>query len=206
MRDCPHCGTALSEGSRFCGECGRPVEADGAGDTVVAPALVRRWPPDPFVLIAILLALGGLVLAIGGEWAWGLAAVLAGVVVFVTRDDLNRRRAAWAFGDLRDRAAATREAVAARSREQLELFRARRELAELEAERDRLFRDLGAAVHRDDDVGGRAVRTALQPLEERIAAKEVEIERLRGEAEERAARAQAPVRETETLGPDDAHG
>ena len=174
------------------------VDAESAaGDTVIAPPLVRRWPPDPFVLIASLLAVGGLVLALGGDWAWGLVSVLAGVVVFVTRDDLNRRRAAWAFGDLRVRAAATREAVAARSREQIELFRARRELAELEAERDRLLRDLGAATYRDDEGAARAARIALEPVEERITAKEAEIETLREEAEERSARAHSPVRPTE---------
>ena len=66
MRDCPHCGTPLPDGSRFCGECGRPVAGDAAGETAIAPPLVRRWPPDPFVLIAILLGLGGLGLALGG--------------------------------------------------------------------------------------------------------------------------------------------
>ena len=203
MPDCPHCGTPLREGSRFCAECGRPVAADATGETAIAPPLLRRWPPDPFVLIAILLALGGVGLALGGEWVWGLVAALAGAVVFVTRDDLNRRRAAWAFGDLRVRAAATREAMAARSREQIDLFRARRELAELEGERDRLFRDLGAATYASDDVGARAARTALDGLVERITAKEAEIETYRREAEARVARAQAPVRPTEDLRADD---
>ena len=203
MRDCPHCGTPLPDGSRFCGECGRPVAGDAAGETAIAPPLVRRWPPDPFVLIAILLGLGGLGLALGGEWAWALVAALAGAVVFVTRDDLDRRRAAWAFGDLRVRAAATREAMAARSREQIDLFRARRELAELEADRDRLFRNLGAAAYASDDVGARAARTALDALVERIAAKEAEIETLRSEADARVARAQAHVRPTEPVGADE---
>lgn len=203
MRDCSHCGTPLPEGSRFCGECGRPVVADAAGETAIAPPLVRRWPPDPFVLIATLLGLGGLALALGGEWVWGLVAALIGVVVFVTRDDLNRRRAGWAFGDLRVRAAATREAMAVRSREQIDLFRARRELAELETDRERLFQDLGAATYASDEGGARAVRTALEALVERIAAKEVEIEALRSEAEARVARAQAHVRPTEKLDADE---
>jgi hypothetical protein len=198
MRECPHCGTEVPPESRYCRECGRPLGPDGTAvfDT---PILVRRWPPDPFVLIGALLALGALVLLVGGEWAWGVAAVLGGLVVFVARDDLNRRRATWAFGDLRLRAAATRDAVAARSREQLDVFRARRELAELEAERDRLLRDLGAAVYADDDAGERAVRAALDSLVERLVAKEAEIETLRAEAEQRVARAQANVRPTETL-------
>jgi hypothetical protein len=203
MRDCAHCGTPLAEGSRFCRECGRAVAAGGAGETAIAPPLLRRWAPDPFVLIAILLALGGVGLGLGGEWVWGLVAALAGAVVFVTRDDLNRRRAMWTFGDLRVRAAATREAMAVRSREQIDLFRARRELAELEADRDRLFRDLGAATYASDDVGVRAASTALDALAERIAAKETEIETLRTEAEARVARAQAHVRPTEELREDE---
>lgn len=205
MLDCPHCGTPLPGESRFCRECGRPVVADAAGETAIAPPLVRRWPPDPFVLIAALLAVGGLVLALGGEWAWGLVAALAGLVVFVTRDDLNRRRAAWAFGDLRVRAAATREAMAARSREQIDLFRARRELAELEVDRDRLFRDLGAMTYASDESGAHAARVALDALMERIVAKEEEIETLRHEAEARVARAQAYVRPTEKLDADEPH-
>ena len=85
-----------------------------------------------------------------------------------------------------------------RSREQIDLFRARRELADLEAERDRLFRDLGAAAYGADERGVEAARTAVEPLLARIAAKEAEIETLRREAETRVARAQAPVRPTET--------
>ena len=184
-------------GSRYCPECGRALAA--GDETIAAPSLVRRWPPDPFVLIAALVAVGGVILAIGGEWAWGLVAILAAVIIFLGRDDLNRRRAAWTLGDLRTRAAATREAMAARSREQIELFRARRELADLDAERERLYRDLGAAVMAADDVGIAAARTALGALAGRIAAKEEEIETLRHEAEARVSRAQAHVRPTEKL-------
>ena len=200
MPDCPRCGTAVARETRYCPECGRPLAAsDGAAP---APPLVRRWPPDPFVLIAALLVLGGAALALAREWAWGTAAALAGLVVFLAREDLERRRAAWAFRDLRGRAAATREAVAARSREQIDLFRARRELAELESERDRLFRELGASVHAGDETGTNAARTALAPVLERLAAKEAEIEELRRGAEERVARAQANVRPTQKLGED----
>jgi hypothetical protein len=81
----------------------------------------------------------------------------------------------------------------------VELFRARRELADLEAERARLFHELGAATYAGDDGAADAARAALDAVSERLQLKEDEIETLRRETEERLERAQAPVRPTEPL-------
>jgi hypothetical protein len=197
--DCPHCGTRLASESRFCPECGRGL-ATGLLD---APLFAGRgrtlWPPDPFFLIAVLVAVGGLILLIGGAWAWGLVALLGAVVLVLGRTQLAGRSAGEALADVRGRAFATREAMAARSREQVEVFRARRELAELHAERNRLFRDLGSAVYHGDEAGANGARTGIASVETRIGELEAEIERLRQQTAERVERAQSPVKPTESM-------
>jgi zinc-ribbon domain len=197
--DCPHCGTLLPADSRFCPECGRPL-ADGLLDQhFLARPGWTLWPPDGVVLIAVLVAVGGLILMIGGAWAWGLVALLAGVVFVLARTHLGTRTAAHALADVRARAFATRESMAARSREQVEIFRARRELAELQAERNRLFRDLGYAVYHEDETGTNTARTEIATAEARIGEREAEIEALRKETVDRVEQAQGPVMPTEAM-------
>jgi ABC-type multidrug transport system fused ATPase/permease subunit len=180
--DCPHCGTRIAAESRFCPECGRPLES-GLLD---APLLARPpwklatlWPPDVLVVIAVLVAVGGVILMVGGAWAWGLVALLGAVVLLLARSQFGARTARHALADVRARASATREAMAARSREHVEIFRARRELAELHAERTRLFRDLGYAVHHEDETGTDAARREIASVETRIGERDAEIEALR---------------------------
>ena len=183
----------MPDGSRYCGECGFPV---GAATSASGP---RTFWAEPLVIAAILLAVAALVLGLAVGWEWALIALLVAAVAMLVRTQLDQRSARRALAVLRIRAAATREAMAARSREQVELFRARRELAELEADRNRLFRDLGYAVYVEDETGIKAARTALHSVIERIAAKEAEIETLRRQTEERVQHARAEARPTERL-------
>jgi hypothetical protein len=76
------------------------------------------------------------------------------------------------------RFSAHRGVFTARSRGQLELFRARREMAELEAELGRWYAELGRAVFEEDETGGEAAKNALGGLTERIRTKEAEIHTL----------------------------
>lgn len=154
--------------------------------------------PDAVLVVAAGAALAGIALLAAGLRPWGIVAVATGFVVALARG-LDRRRAGYALAGLRMRAAATREAMAARSRGQVELFRARRELAELEAERNRLFRDLGVAVYHGDEGGMNGARAAVSVIVERIDEKAAEIETLRRNVEERVQRAQASVSPTERL-------
>lgn len=188
--------------SRFCPECGRPLTAEAAVPaTAVYDATPRRrlWPPDPLVLVALLIGAGGVILLVGGQWAWGLAALLLSVLVFLSQREVERRAARATLASLRERFSARRGVWTARSRGQLELFRARRELAELEAQRGRVYHDLGRAVFEEDETGRDAAKKALGGLVERIQAKEGEIQMLVEQIEERVRRAQAGVQATERM-------
>jgi outer membrane biosynthesis protein TonB len=192
--DCPYCGTSIPAESRFCPECGRALREE-------PPATYRGrwWPPNPFVLVVALVAIGGIILLIGGTWAWGLVVLLLAGLLFLSQREAERQAARRAWGNLRARFSATRDAVAARSRGQLDLFRARRERAELEAERSRGFQRLGQAVFDDDKAGIKAIRAELDEITERITQKEAEIETQMREIQQRVQRAQAGGVPTERL-------
>ncbi len=197
MADCRSCGARLPAGSLYCPECGRPA----AGDEPPRPVSVWAWLFDPFVIIGASVAAGGIVLLAGGVWAWGVAVLLVAVVVFLVRRELARPHGKRALAGLRLRAHAVGEAFAARSRSQMELFRARRELAELDVERNRRLRDLGRAVFEDDETGMSRARAAVESVVARIREKEAEIQTLIRRTEEHIQRVHAAARPTEMLEP-----
>jgi predicted nucleic acid-binding Zn ribbon protein len=190
--ECPNCSSAVPPESRFCPECGRPLRA--AEDNAA-----RKFPFDAFLALVALVVIGGLTLFVRGDWAWGVAVVLLAGVLLLARREVERRRAARALASLRARATAASEAVAARSREQVELFRARRELAELDAQRGRAFYELGRAVFHEEEAGVHSARATVAAILERMREKEDEIERLRHETERRVERAQLQARPTERI-------
>jgi hypothetical protein len=199
--ECTHCGSTVPAESRFCPECGRPLteEAEAAATAAYETRPRRGWPPDALILVVALITAGGIILLVGGQWAWGLVVLLLAGLVFLSQREVERRAARTALGVVRERLSARRDVLTARSRGQLELFRARRELAELEAARGRAYHDLGRAVYEEDETGTEGVRTTLGDLVERIQAKEGEIQMLTEQIDERVRQAQAGVQPTELL-------
>ena len=188
MSECVHCGTPLRAESRYCPECG-----GGLGEK--APSRTGLKLPSPLLVLAALAGIAGIILLAGGVWAWGAVALLAAAVLYLFDRFVDRRVAARGLSDVRGRFAATRESVALRSRGQMGVFRARRELAELHIEKDRIFRELGEAVYSEDKEGMKAKRTAVDAVVGRIRDKEAEIDTLIRETEAMIQRVQAPVQE-----------
>jgi outer membrane biosynthesis protein TonB len=195
--DCPHCGTGVSDTSKFCPECGRPLTEEAAATAIRPPT--RRWPPHPVMVIAVAVWIGSIFLLVSGVWAWGVVAFLAAGVLVLTQREAERRAAKHALLGFRERFFATRDSVAARSRGHLELFRARRERAELEAERGRALHKLGHAVFYGDKAGTKATKAETQAVVDRISEKEAEIETLIRQVDSRVERARAGVKPTERI-------
>jgi chaperonin cofactor prefoldin len=158
----------------------------------------RVTSPSPVLVVAALAGAGGIILLAAGVWAWGVVALLAATVL-VLLGLVDRNAAARALADFRGRFAVTRESVALRSRGQMGVFKARRELAELQSDKDRVFRELGEAVYSGDEKGMNEARTAIDAVVERIRDKEAEIETQIRETEALIQRVQAPVQETVKL-------
>lgn len=197
--ECGNCGSRVPEASRFCSECGRPLAGDATQTAAYEAPPRRGWLPDPLVIVAVLIGAGAVILFVGGEWLWGLVVLLLAVVVFLAGREGERRAARLRLAALAARLSAHRGAFSARSRGQLELFRARREMAELEAERGRWYAGLGRAVFEEDEAGSEAAKSTLGGLTERIRAKEAEIHTLIAQTDERVRRAQAGVAATEKM-------
>ncbi len=151
------------------------------------------------MIAAIAIWIGAIILLAGGVWAWGVVAFLAGAILVLSQREAERRAARYALAGFRERLVATRAAVAARSRGHLEIFRARRDLAELEAERNRRLHGLGHAVFFGDKSGTKAARETVRTVVDRISEKEAEIETLIRQINESVHRAEVSVRPTERI-------
>ena len=190
--ECRTCGAAVAADARFCSECGSPVpEQDGV------EARVRRYwsSPDLGLLAGIVLAGAGVVLVGAQVWLWAAVALVLAALVFLLRWEAGRRRTGAAIARL----SAHRRVVGARSRGQLELFRLRRELAELQAEQGRAYQELGRATHAGDAHAARAATAHVDDVAARILTLEEQIGALVKEMQERVRRAQAEVTPTQPL-------
>jgi chorismate mutase len=218
---CANCGSRLPNGSRFCAECGTRVGA-GPGETAidelpteetgqvpVRHAIATRHlfgvtpPAAVLALAAASLALAILLLASGhaivGGALLGVTILLALFFVGLVRrlpDTAVARVSSGAIDAIKTRAGFAIEAATVQSRARVELFRLRRELAQLLAERTECARALGEAVYADDANGTESARARIAELDGLIGAKEGEMEQTAADAVERIQRAQLHVQPT----------
>jgi hypothetical protein len=109
------------------------------------------------------------------------------------------RVAAGAFDELRARGGFAVEALAAHGSARMELFRLRREAAELAAARAEAARALGEAVYGHDDEAAERARGRMQEVGALLATKEEEMTTIASRASERIQRAQLEVQPTEVM-------
>lgn len=218
-RKCPNCGSRLTKKARFCPECGARVEEGGTviqelpeeetgpvpvEITTAAPRFFGVTPPAAvLVLGAASLALAILLLATGHPIVGGallaVAIVLGLFFVELVRrlpDTTVGRVSRRAMDAIRARAGLAVEAVTVQSSARVELFRLRRELSELLAQRAECARALGEAVYADDSSASRSARVRMAELDRSISAKEGEMEQTAAGAVERIERARLQVQPT----------
>jgi hypothetical protein len=221
--NCRNCGARLPENARFCPDCGVrvPTDADATAveevppdETGQVPVAIERATPRYFgvtpPMVVFALALVSLALAIAVFVAGHVVAgalLLAAALVFGASfaaaggETAVARVSRRGFEALRGQAGFAVEAVSAQSSARLELFRLRRELAELVAERAEAARALGEAVYGGDEEAAASGRNRMGELERALAEKEGEMTRVAAEANERIQRAQLQVQPTAVVEP-----
>jgi zinc ribbon protein len=167
---CENCGSALPEDSRFCPECGSRVGA-GPGETAV-----EELPPDETGQVPV-------------EYETARPRYFG---VFRPAKAL-----APVFRAVRETTGYAVESVTVHSTARVELYRLRRELADLLAQRAECARLLGEAVYAGDEEGTKRAREQMKELDGRVSAKEEEMERTAADAMERIQRAQLQVQPTQ---------
>jgi hypothetical protein len=177
--------------------------------STVTPRFYGVTPPSAVLaLAAACLGVGIAMLAtdhpIVGGALLGVALVL--VIFFVTLvrrlpDTAVSRLSSGALHSLRERAEYAVESLAVHSSARVELFKMRRELGDLLAQRAESARVLGEAVYAADKAGIKSARAEMKELDELVNAKEAEMERTAAEAMERIRRAQLQVQPTQVETP-----
>jgi hypothetical protein len=226
-RSCSNCGARLIKKARFCPECGLRVDSP-AGETVVqevppeetgqvpvtvtavAPRFFGVTPPSAVLaLAAASLALAIVLLVTGHGIVGGVLLAVAGILFAAFAALANRlpdtsaaRVSRDALGAVRAKAGFAAEALAVHSSARVDLFRLRREVAELVAQRGEAARMLGEAVYADDPEASEAARERMAELDGLIAAKEEEMQQTAAGAMARLQRAQLQVQPTQVETPE----
>jgi hypothetical protein len=224
--NCANCGARLPKDGRFCPECGvrTSVENDATAVEEIPPeetgrvpvhtvAVTPRYfgiaPPLALFALAVAALAAAIVVFVAGKVIAGallLAAAALFSVLFVTAskrlpENAVARVSRRVAGTVRDRTGFAVEAVSVHSTTRVELFRLRRELSELFAERAEAARALGEAVYVGAEDEIEAGRNRMSELEQALADKEGEMTRVTAAANERIQRAQLQVQPTEVVEP-----
>jgi hypothetical protein len=222
--ECSNCGASTPRLAQFCPACGTPVDAGSTvradvppHETTAAPVTVARasprWfgvtPPTAMFGLAAAALVIAVVLLAGGSWIAGLLVLGLALLLFAAFLEVARRkpdapvveRAADAADSLLARAGFAAHALRTRSSARREIVRRRGELVRLMAERERLLRELGAAVFAGEE--GTPVRTRIAALDERAAALAAEAEEIAEQARAGVERAAVAIQPTEVNRPRD---
>jgi len=173
-----------------------------------APHWFGLAPPTALFALAAVLLVVAVVLLVIGSWVAGL--ILLGLSLLFAAGFLEAGRrkpdapivtaSVGAVDSARARAGYTARAFLTRSSARREIARRRAEAMRLGGERDRLLRELGAAVYAGADDS--AERDAIAALDERIAGLEREASEIATQAQERVQAARLQVQPTEIRAPD----
>lgn len=225
--ECHNCGSRLTKKARFCPECGARV---GASDqetavqelppeetgpvpvevTTVAPRFFGVTPPAAVLaLAAASLALAILLLVTGHAVLGGVLLVVAGLLFLIFASLARRlpdtavsRVSFGAASAVKARAGSAVETLTVHSTVRVELFRLRRELQDLLAQRADSARLFGEAVYADDPEASDPARARMAELDGLIAAKEEQMQKTAEGAMERIERAQLQVQPTMVEAPE----
>jgi outer membrane biosynthesis protein TonB len=170
VASCDNCGSELPADGRFCPECGTRVGA-GPGETAL-----QELPPEETGQVP-------------AEYN------TARPRYFGVFRPAKALAPVWRV--FRESTEFVVESATVHSTARVELFRLRRELARLLAQRAESARLLGEAVYARDEEQTEAARQRLSELDGLVSAKEEEMERTAADATERIQRAQLQVQPTQ---------
>jgi hypothetical protein len=172
--------------------------------TTAEPRFFGVTPPSAVLALATASLALAIVLLVTDHFVLGGVLLLVAGLLFLLFASLARRlpettvsrASAGAVSAVRARAGYAVETVAAHSSARVELFRLRRELAELLAQRAEFARALGEAVYADDPEATESARSRMAELDELITAKEEQMQQTAAGAMERIQQAQLQVQPT----------
>jgi hypothetical protein len=175
----------------------------------VAPRYFGVAPPLALFAIAVASLVLAIVVFVGGNVIAGALLLIAALLfsaLFVAAarrlpDTGVSRLTSHALERIRDRAGFAVEAVSVHSSARVDLFRLRRELSQLVAQRAEAARALGEAVYGGAENQVESARQRMSELDQALADKESEMTTVAATANERIQRAQLQVQPTAVVEP-----